>query len=702
MLEENIQESVFKKYTLRLLENRTILLSFNTTPYSISPPKSKQSFISKIEKLSSFGHWYWDILTNELEWSDEVFRIFGEEPQSFEPNYERFQSYLPTSAIQGLDKAIQRALESKENYYYEHTILRSDGSTAYLIESGEAIFNSDGVAISMLGTVQDITGSVSLNQLLEDKNHTLNEQIKINQEKMIHMQLLEQQSQEQFSLLQSVINTSPDLIYYKTYTHQDGLYLGCNDAFCHYVGKNKEEIINHYDQDIFESKKASERRRDDYTVILNQKSVSFDEWLIYPNSDKIRYNTIKTPLYDKNKELIGILVISRDITARIENESLIKENSFINELLLNYDQHVIASKSDLKGIITYVSSAFCKISGYSKEELIGKPHNIIRHPDMQKSVFKQLWSDIKTGKSWKGNIKNLSKQGYAYWVKTVISPIVDKDQNITGYSAIGQDITAQKELEVLQISQAYQIQQAIRENRKKDELLAQQNRLAAMGEMLGNIAHQWKQPLNTLSILSQKIKLYNERNRLDSAKIEEIQSKQMLQIEKMSSTIDDFRNFFRPDKKGEYFSYYHAIDTVSKLILPTLNENHITLKLQDIDPNMRVYGYFNEFTQVLLNIINNAKDAIIENQVVDGIILLFLNERTKTGTLSISDNAGGIPSQYLSKVFEPYFTTKLESNGTGIGLYMSKMIIEDSMNGKLNVYNTINGACFHITLNKGT
>ena len=115
-----------------------------------------------------------------------------------------------------------------------------------------------------------------------------------------------------------------------------------------------------------------------------------------------------------------------------------------------------------------------------------------------------------------------------------------------------------------------------------------------------------------------------------------------------------------------------------------------------------IQGNENEIKHIIINIVNNAKDAIIENQVVDGIILLFLNERTKTGTLSISDNAGGIPSQYLSKVFEPYFTTKLESNGTGIGLYMSKMIIEDSMNGKLNVYNTINGACFHITLNKGT
>ncbi|HIP44955.1 MAG TPA: HAMP domain-containing histidine kinase, partial [Sulfurospirillum arcachonense] len=227
---------------------------------------------------------------------------------------------------------------------------------------------------------------------------------------------------------------------------------------------------------------------------------------------------------------------------------------------------------------------------------------------------------------------------------------------------------------------------------KKDKMLQQQSKLASMGEMLGNIAHQWRQPLNALNINIQNLDDDFDEGLIDEKFIEEFIDKNREIIEFMSHTIDDFKNFFRIDKKKTIFSAKNAIQKVLSIQSATLKGNNITVELQGKD--FSINGYESEFKQVILNITNNAKDALLDKKDENRKIEITLN----TDTITIKDNANGIPEDILERIFEPYFTTKEQGKGTGMGLYMSKMIIEENINGSLSVGNTEDGAMFTIEI----
>jgi signal transduction histidine kinase len=238
------------------------------------------------------------------------------------------------------------------------------------------------------------------------------------------------------------------------------------------------------------------------------------------------------------------------------------------------------------------------------------------------------------------------------------------------------------------------IQKAVEENTKKDQLLQQQSKLAAMGEMIGAIAHQWRQPLNALAINVQNLEDDYEDGLLDEKFLNEFIEKNMKTIQFMSKTIDDFRNFFRVDKKKKDFNILNAVKSVIDIQEAQLDSHGIKIQIDGED--FLFNGYESEFKQVILNIINNAKDAIIEKGVKEGKIKITL----KDNTISIQDNGGGIPEDIKMRIFEPYFTTKEPGHGTGMGLYMSKMIIEKNMDGKIEVVDTEDGAIFIIKLQR--
>ena len=213
--------------------------------------------------------------------------------------------------------------------------------------------------------------------------------------------------------------------------------------------------------------------------------------------------------------------------------------------------------------------------------------------------------------------------------------------------------------------------------------------------MIGNIAHQWRQPLNALSLVLQNINFAYEMDDLSEEFMHKSMDKANLLTNTMSKTIDDFRNFFKPNKQEVEFFISDAIKNAISLIESTFQHHNITIESK-INDDANIKGFPNEFSQVVLNILNNAKDAIIENNIGSGKVLINVEKIDNKATISVIDNAGGIPNDILEKVFNPYFTTKEEGKGTGIGLYMSKNIIETNMNGKLLVENIENGAKFVI------
>ena len=230
-----------------------------------------------------------------------------------------------------------------------------------------------------------------------------------------------------------------------------------------------------------------------------------------------------------------------------------------------------------------------------------------------------------------------------------------------------------------------------KKNIRHERMLQQQAKMASMGEMIGNIAHQWRQPLNALSVINILMHRKYDIGDLSKEDMRNFKEKTNSIIKKMNNTIDDFRNFFSPERKRKQrFFIQEAIDsTISFMGNPYL-KNHINLTTRS-KRNIEIVGYRSEIEQVLLNIFNNSRDAIKgqkEKQLMITIDIFQVDEMVK---IEIEDNAGGIDEKIIDRVCEPYFTTKFESEGTGIGLYMSKMIIEKSMGGSFKIKNRDDG-----------
>ena len=388
----------------------------------------------------------------------------------------------------------------------------------------------------------------------------------------------------------------------------------------------------------------------------------------------------------------------------------------------------IVSKTDINGIITFVNDEFCKISGYSYDELIGQNHNIVRHPDVSNSNFENLWKTILAKKAFKATVQNLTKDKKTVYLNTTITPILDENENIIEFIAIRYDVTSEvllkkklelkeKELEQLNLNLEQKVKEQtkqlkdlnktleqrvkeeIAKNEEKQKLLFWHSRMASLGQMLGNIAHQWRQPLTELSLTLFNMKKASLKN--DEKKVDELYKESKTLILNMSSTIEDFTNFFNPQKEKKSFEIKDAINEALLILRKVIEIENIHIQI-DVPINYKVIGVSNELSQVIVNLIQNSKDAFIQNNIEHKTIEISLKEKQqldkKYALLEIKDNAGGIDKENIEKVFDPYFTTKYKSQGTGLGLFMSKMIIEKSLEGELSHENVDDGSTFKIKL----
>ncbi|HKN18998.1 MAG TPA: hybrid sensor histidine kinase/response regulator [Dissulfurispiraceae bacterium] len=251
----------------------------------------------------------------------------------------------------------------------------------------------------------------------------------------------------------------------------------------------------------------------------------------------------------------------------------------------------------------------------------------------------------------------------------------------------------QRKIEELNLTLEQRVSEEVANNREKDYMLLQQGRLAAMGEMIGNIAHQWRQPLNNLGLLIQDLSHAEHHGELNREYLDRSVEEAMKTINFMSRTIEDFRNFFMQDKEKTLFSLKEVLETTLSFVGESFRNNNIKIEVY-IQDDADIEGYPNEYSHVLLNILTNAKDIFLERGIEDPSVIIKLFCENGRSVITVMDNAGGISDDILDKIFDPYFTTK--DQGMGIGLYMSKVIIEKNMGGKLTVRNTGNGAEFRV------
>jgi PAS domain S-box-containing protein len=342
---------------------------------------------------------------------------------------------------------------------------------------------------------------------------------------------------------------------------------------------------------------------------------------------------------------------------------------------------------DVDGRVISWNEGAKRLKGWDEKEILGR-HFSLFYPEEEVvagSPEHELGLAAAEGRyaeeGWR-----VRKDGSRFMADVVITAIHDDSGKLQGFSKVTRDITErQRTMEAL---------------REKEQMLILQSRLAAMGEMIGNIAHQWRQPLNTLGLSIQQLKLYYQLGEFSKEFLDLTVRSSMELIEHMSKTIDDFRNYFKPDKEKGDFKVREAIEKTLSLLEDGFRSKNISFEVIAKDDPV-IHGYRNEFTQVLLNILNNASDVLTERKRIDPKVTITFGTEGECCVVTIADNAGGISEEIINRVFDPYFTTKGPQQGTGIGLYMSKTIIEKNMGGKLTVVNLADGAEFRIEVCNG-
>ncbi|MGM0519066.1 MAG: PAS domain S-box protein [Campylobacterota bacterium] len=416
----------------------------------------------------------------------------------------------------------------------------------------------------------------------------------------------------------------------------------------------------------------------------NEKKECFSLRHKLKDGKEVDVETYTGPVSMKKEELIYSIVFN--ITKR---KQALKKLKLSDTIYNNTKEGIFIT--DTKSRILSVNKAFENITGYKEKEVVNQKVNILKSNKHSFAFYKKLWTSIRTKGSWEGEITNKTKQNELFPQWLTINAVYDENNKPTNYIAVFTDIRKLKEQEKL--------------IRQKDQIMFQQSKMASMGEMLKNIAHQWRQPLSVITSSASGLKLKKDFGMLSDDDFDEFTNGVLKSSTYLSETIDDFSNYFKNSIKNESFNVKEIIKKAVQLTEPSLRNYDIDLAYK-VQENFKIYGIKNELIQVILNLINNSKDAFKENNIeyLQRSIYLEVKRNKKDISICIKDNAGGIDETIIDKIFEPYFTTKHQSQGTGIGLYMSKQIIEEHFNGRLFAQNSYienkKGVCFYIIIPK--
>ncbi len=593
-------------------------------------------------------------------------------------DYELF-SIEHADLFRSMDKRAIEGLEEFSNYEW---VVHADGRHLYLYTQKAPLFDTQASLIGMVGIARDIT-----------KEHKLEQQLKESTTYLIDAQSIAKIGHWEWNITENKLIWSDEI--YKIFGYKPQEFDATYDAFLDTIHPDDRQFVSDAVNDAVEGKK-------DYNI--------FHRIILPDGSQKIvhekghaTYDNKGTPV-----KMIGTVQDTTELKS-IEKELAQQKEAFENIFEYSSDGTLLLSDEGFVACNHAIVNIF-KASG--KEEIL-QMHPSQLSPEFQpdgRSSYEKAEEMIgvcnKEGRN-RFEWVHARINGEEFWAEVLLTRIEIHNKPLIHASV--RDISERKFLESTLETANMNYQELVnRLDHKVKEQSAQmikQSRMAQMGELLSMIAHQWRQPLSSITAIASSIKIKLALTSNDSVdeKNNAYLNQQMDDIElltqSLSSTINDFRTLYKPDKIMQYSHISDPVDRALKLIHISLEKNAISLeKLYHTDTSIQMHS--NEIMQVMLNLLKNAEDNFLEKKTEDPLISLEISEEEEFMTIDVCDNGGGIETSLINSIFDPYFSTKSDKNGTGLGLYMSKIIVEQHHKGKLDVYNKNHGACFSLQLPK--
>ena len=492
-----------------------------------------------------------------------------------------------------------------------------------------------------------------------------------------------------------------------------GVYTHCGENVYDFLGFKAHEVIGKTPFD-FMTEEEGQRVGQIFIDLATKKEniINLENTHIHKNGYEIIVETSAVPVIGNNGDLLGYQGLDRDITKRKSLERDIQKQNYALEILFEKSSDGVSILHN--NCFIRHNEQIVSILGYQSQNKLLHVHPSKLSPEFQpdgQSSFKKAEKMINLAMKNKGHTfewMHTRANGENFWAEIVLTPmsLVDIDIIYVVWRDISKSKAMAEKLQNYTDDLNKQIKEEVEKNRKKDQQILNQSRLAQMGEMISMIAHQWRQPLAAISSTTINLQMKLLLDTFDLSTKEE--SKEYLKeqlskiedyVQNLTTTIDDFRDFYKPNKESIVTTFENVVKKALNIIKSSLDSHDIKLTFEYKSKN-KLKLYENEMVQVILNILKNTQDNFIEKKIINPEIKITITKNS----ITICDNGGGVPDDIIENIFDPYFSTKDEKNGTGLGLYMSKIIVQDHHKGILQVYNIKDennveiGACFSIKI----
>lgn len=655
-------------------------------------------FFKESQRAAFIGSYKTDFIADRWESSEVLDKILGID-LNYPHTVQGWLDLVHPDDREMMDTYLrEEVISQKKHFSKEYRIIRiNDGETRWVHGLGEVIYDENGTLLLLIGTIQDITVRIQTHEALRLSEERLRLALQASSMGSFEIDLQTGEGSwndvefELLGLKPGDVQSGPELFF--QFVHPDD------------IGFLKSDWEDAVRTGKFDT---------EFRIV---RADGQERWL----AGKGRL------IYDGGGDGCAsrFLGVNYDITERKQVEvALMESEEHLRSLADSIPNLAWWANGD--GYIIWYNRRWYEYTGTTPEQMEGWGWQSVHDPDELPKVMERWQASITTEEPFDMTFPLRGADGVFRPFLTRVIPLKNAAGRVqqwfgtnTDVSELEQRVTErtmelaasishlQSEIHERELAEKKLLEetaerlQAMETLREKEQMLIQQSRQAAMGEMIGNIGHQWRQPLNTLGLYTQRLGAFYGMPNFNKEFLDNSIAKSMEIIKHMSKTIDDFRDYFKPEKEKADFYVIEAIKRTMSLLEGNFLNPKIAIDFVEND-NPVINGYQNEFAQVFLNILNNARDAITERETADARIIITIGSENSCAVVTIADNAGGIPDEDINKVFDPYFTTKGPQQGTGIGLFMSKTIIEKNMGGRLTVRNTDTGAEFRIEVGHGS